>query len=85
MRSVMSSSMVIEYEVMVEQLFFDERKVRLEPIKVGDVTQITAEATGMSKNTVKQIISSEGAVDGGSFGSSAKCYGTTRMRIVTYR
>ena len=26
--------------------FFDERSKRLEPIKVGDVVQITTEATG---------------------------------------
>ena len=53
----------------------------MEPIKVGDVAQITAEATGLSKNTVKPICS-EGAVTGGSFGSPAKRYGTTRIRIV---
>ena len=46
--------------------FFYESKRRLEPITVSDVAQITAEATGLSKNTVKRICS-EGAITGGSF------------------
>ena len=37
--------------------FFYESKRRLEPITVGNMAQITAEATGLSKNTVKQICS----------------------------
>ena len=43
--------------------FFYESKRRLEPITVGNMAQITAEATGLSKNTVKQICS-EGAITG---------------------
>ena len=62
--------------------FFDERSRRLEPIKVGDVVQITAEATGLSKSTVKWICS-EGAITGGNFGSPVKRYGTSRKKVVT--
>ena len=81
--------MVIECEVMVEQPstmlenFFYESKKRLEPITVGDVAQITAEATGLSKNTVKRICS-EGAITGGSFGSHEKRYGMRRKKVVMY-
>ena len=49
--------------------FFDERSRRLEPIKVGDVVQITAEATGLSKKSTVKWICSEGAITGGNFGS----------------
>ena len=62
--------------------FFDKWKRKSEPIKVGDVVQITAEASGLSKSTVKRICS-EGVVTGGSFGSPAKCYGTSRKKVVT--
>ena len=62
--------------------FFDEREVRLEPIIVGDEVKITAEATGLSKNTVRRIYS-EGGVTGGSFGSPEKRYGMSRKKIVT--
>ena len=62
--------------------FFYESERRLDPITIGDVAQITAEATGLSKNTVKRICS-EGAITGGSFGSPEKRYGMNRKKVVT--
>ena len=56
--------------------------MKLEPIIVGDVVKITAEATVLSKNTVRRICS-EGGVTGGSFGSPEKRYGMSRKKIVT--
>ena len=73
---VRSDSRTIIYNV---KKFFDE-KVRLEPIIVGDVVKITAEATGLSKNTVRRICS-KGGVTGGSFGSPEKRM--SRKKIVT--
>ena len=63
--------------------FFDERKMGLELIEVGHVVQITADATGLSKSTVKRICS-KGAVTGRSFRSPQKCYDMSRKKI-SYR
>ena len=52
--------MAEQSSTMLENFFFESKR-RLEPITVGDVAQITAEATGLSKNTVKRICS-EGAI-----------------------
>ena len=75
---VRSDGRTIVYNV---RNFFYESKRRLDQITVGDVAQITAEATGLSKNTVKRICS-EGAITGGSFGSPEKRYGMNRKKIV---
>ena len=48
---VQSDGRTIIYNV---RKFFNEIKRRSEPLKVGDVAQITAEATGVSKNTYLQ-------------------------------
>ena len=75
---VRSDGRAIVYNV---KTFFEESKKRLQPIEVVNVLQHTAEATGLSKSTVKQICN-EGAVTGGSFGSPEKCYGVSKKKIV---
>ena len=64
------------------RIFFTRAREDWNQLKLVDVAQITAEATELSKNTVKRVCS-EGAVTGGCFGSPEKRYGTSRKTVVT--